>query len=285
MLQDELKKITNVSFTKPTLFCEDCGKQFEPVGFSDKLGWPLFQSSLCPACCVIYERLYNKQQYDNLIEFRKKNINKVAIEVGCPPDKVYKVTKSDFGTFEINKKQITVDRLVSALIKGFPLFIHGPTDSGKTHLSTYLFKELLSEFYQIPEYKFMYEYDYKIYDRILKDGFKKTEIIDNVMRTKILFLTFGEYRGSGFSSGQAKEINREILFKILEHRIEYDMINNLKYFITCYISNYDGADIERFYGKELKNRFYEKCYLLKLNQLDNRIKKFNERNNSIKELS
>lgn len=278
MITDELKKITGFTDEKPVLTCEDCGHKFEPVGWSKTLHWPTFQSPLCPDCYEVHRKIYSKNEIQEIMSERSDKINSLMMDCGAPPDKVLKVLETDFDTFDVQDKPVEVNRIVKALKTGHQFFISGKTDSGKTHLSTYLFKQLLLELYQIPVENFYYAYDYKIYNRIIKDPLNKAAIIEDLMRTKVLFLTFGEFRGAGGFNGNAKEIYKEMLFNILDHRLEYDLKNVTHYFITCYISTYDGEDIENFYGLEFKNRLYEKSYLIEMKQENRRINEFNERN-------
>lgn len=274
---DELKKFSAFSFEKPILHCEDCGKQYEPVGYSKKLGWPHFQSPLCPACCEIHARIFSQNDLDRMMKERTDNINNLTISRGAPTDKVLKVKETDFEEIPVGNHKADIQRIVNALKSGFQFLIMGRTDSGKTHLSTFIFKQLLLDLYQIDDSMFLYAYDYKIYNDIIRNPHEKATIIDDAKRIKILFLTFGEYRGAGGFDGKAKEIYREILFNIIDYRIEYDMINNSKYFTTCYITTFDGEDIQNFYGEEFKNRLYEKSYLIRLEQKNYRQEKFEKR--------
>lgn len=279
LVKENFKLLSTVFYTdeKPVSKCIRCGNAVEPTHIDGK-GYPTFQFLICDDCKSLGLVSSN---VDNLEKIRRVNVKKIAIEQGCPSEKVIKITESDFVDLKFdvvidsNKKTLNVNSLVKMLLRGDWIVIKGETDSSKTHLATYLCLTLLLKEYDVKQNEFKFATLLNICEHLKKDYSAEHFILNEYRLPRYLFLTFGEYRGelTGFG-GEATPKAKDAFFQILDYRIENKTKKELTTILSTTLSD---AEIKGSFGKSFLNRIYENSYLVELPERKERMKMFKSR--------
>jgi DNA replication protein DnaC len=252
------------------LHCLQCKTPIKPLTVKKYL---TFQPTLCDRCIEIN----NQEKERRLKRERLGKVREIAIEAGAPSAKVYVVNKQDFQQFKFSTsvKPVTVEDFVNYLSAGQQMLFQGSTDSGKTHLTTYLFMRLIYHYYNLESYQFHYAYLNKIYTEIMKDISTRSRIVNTLKYSKVVFLTFGEHADELMGSDRSvKPFIKDLFHEIIDYRLEEGQRCDLT---TAYITTWDADKIKFSYGEEFLNRFYEKCMLVKMRQRNFRRKAFEVR--------
>ena len=247
---------------KPVLNCIHCGNDVKPLKTEDGK-YLKFQIKICPECLDKNTKAFGPQKE------RLNNLNKIAIEQGCPSEKVLKAKSDDFRNYSFD-----VNKVVADLINGQWFLIRGKTDSGKTHLAAYLFKRILYSEYAKSKDHFVYNSLLNVYEEVLSD-LNNPFILNKYKLAEYLFLTFGEYKNEMVSQQQEATMTaKRTLFQILDYRIENKTRRNLK---TVIITTYKSTDISQEFDESFMNRIQEECQTIELKQKNYRREKFKRR--------
>jgi DNA replication protein DnaC len=154
---------------------------------------------------------------------------------------------------------------------GKSFFIHGDSDSEKTHLAAYLFLKLLKELPLVPEREFVWASLLDIHERVISDISNEHYVLNEFRIPKYLFLHFGEYSGELGSDDTVTRAAQRFMFKISEFRTERSDK------VDVYVSTNDIRKMFLIFGNEIGGRIVEKCHEISLPKKGHRLQMFKER--------
>ena len=246
-----------------------CGEKITPI-YCEGRGYVKYNQTVCDKCL---EKIKDDELFAIRAMRRGDALRKTAICQGAPPAKANKVTSNDYDkiqfvfTKEDKKKKSNIAGILN-LVKNNPILIQGESGVGKTHLGVYLFLGLFSRLLEIETNEFLWTDMLSLHQKILGEIFHEETFVGQARTKKILVFTFGEYQDELIQkNGKATSLAQRIIFKILEHRLEYGAQYG---YITIFITPLTNEQIGNIYSVPVLGRLIEMCHVIELKKVSQR---------------